>query len=869
MTTQPLDPMTLPLSGIRLIEASAGTGKTYTIANLYLRLLLGHGRAQPLNVDQILVVTFTIAATEELRDRIRRRMLTARDGMMAGAADDPFIDRLIRTMGQPQVAIQLLDRALRHIDQATILTIHGFCRRVLEENAIESGLPFGLNVVTDETAMLNKAVEDFWRQSVATLQGDLLHLLPNWSQPQDLLKAITPYLHAHDVCLEPEPAFDWDDALSLRAAVDELKQLWLRDNIADLLRQAPFKGRARPGSEPRIQAMQAFCHGPALEFQHDNKESWELWGTAAIKSALPKAAQCLHHPIFNLFDEMSERFDRLKPNFRLMLMRQAIANIRQSMQAHKRQAAVLSSDDLLTRLRTALRDPEAGERLAHRVASHFPVAMVDEFQDTDGVQYDIFRSLYGNRSHSAWFIIGDPKQAIYKFRGADVYTYINARRQVAASQGVIYTLDTNWRSSSTLLSAINQLFARAETMHAESGAFLYRDDIPFSPVKPSAAVDDRPLLIAGKVPVPLTLWHWRGDTKAGTVSSSAARQKFSDIAAEAVVRLLSQATNDKVTIGGEPLEPGNIAILVRDSQQALAVQAALSARGVNSVFRSRERVFTSPIAVDLYHLLQAAMHPADERKLRTVLATPMLNGSAQDLAELDDDLAAMQMLLDEFADYHEIWLRFGVLAMLRESMARRDIAASLLARPEGQRWLTDLRQLGELLQQASHDMSGMQRLIRWYRRCLSGDMLDDGESQRIRLESDHNLVQIVTIHASKGLEFDVVLVPLASVARQDHTAIYHRPQDGAFVAVADLSNSPTALEQADVERLAEDLRLLYVALTRARYLCYAGGGQYWAQCPCLVLWADGFCTFAWAGREENRRCGPGPSSGCPAGCHRA
>jgi exodeoxyribonuclease V beta subunit len=430
-------------------------------------------------------------------------------------------------------------------------------------------------------------------------------------------------------------------------------------------------------------------------------------------------------------------------------------------------------------------------------------------------------------------MIGDPKQAIYKFRGADVFTYINARRRVTQRSDGLFTLATNWRSSRAMVAAINQLFARAEQRMPRQGAFLYPRDIPFIPVAPAPDADQKALLVQGRAPAPLTFWYCRGDDKNGQLSSGQARQTLALQCAEEIVALLNASCDDQASVAGEALTPGNIAVLVRDRQEASAVKAALAQRGVNSVFLSRESVFDAPIAIELYHILQAVMQPADERKVRTALATPLLGASLQDIARLDTDLNAMQQVLDEFAHYHMHWQRFGVLSMLRQLMARREIPARLLAHAEGQRQLTDLRHLGELLQQASMARAGMHDLLRWYVRNCSTDSREPSETQRVRLESDSQLVQIVTIHSSKGLEFDIVFLPLASVAKHSAQCIYHRQEAGSFVAVADLAATPEAMALADHERLAEDLRVLYVALTRARYKCYVGLANIKASGPVL------------------------------------
>jgi exodeoxyribonuclease V beta subunit len=812
---------------MRLIEASAGTGKTYTIANLYLRLLLGPGRESPLGVDSILVVTFTTAATQELRERVRQRIVLAHDAFQLGKSDDPFIAGLIATMPDPAAACVVLDAAQRHMDEAAIYTIHGFCHRALVDNAFDSGTAFDLEMVIDETLLQQQAAEDFWRRQLATLDADTASLLPtDWSSPETLLRSVSPYLGSQQLIVEPEPDWEQDKVAILRADVEAFKRLWLEQDVRSLLLDFPFKKNSRAGNRERIDDMQRFCESSELEFVSSRKESWELWAPEEIVKATPKAGPVLEHTAFDLCKRLAEAFAQLRQSLRIYLSGEAINWIPAAMQGAKQELNQLSPDDLLRSLASALDRPGSGPRLAQLLAQRYPLVMVDEFQDTDSLQYRIFNAIYGDRDANGWIMIGDPKQAIYKFRGADVFTYIGARRRVADDPAGLFSLDTNWRSSSAMVAAVNQLFERAERVNSSGGAFLYREDIPFHPVRAAPGADKKPMLVNAAPAVPLTMFYCRGEGKKGLLSSGRARELLAQQTAVKIVELLNAATDQQLTIAGEALAPGNIAVLVRERKEASVIKQALAERGVNSVFLSRESVFDAPVAADLYHVLQAVLHPADERKLRSALATPLLDVSLHDIAALDEDIRALQALQEEFAGYKLRLQRFGVLSMLRQLMAQRDLPALLLAQPGGQRSLTDLRHLGELLQQASESSGGLHELLRWYLRHLNDPRRPDNDSQRVRLESDDKLVQIVTIHASKGLEYDVVFVPLASFARENADCIFHRPTDPpaaeGFVTVADLAAKSTSQQLTEKERLAEDIRLLYVALTRARYQCYLG-----------------------------------------------
>ncbi len=816
-----LDTMTFPLHGARLIEASAGTGKTFTIAGLYLRLLLGHGdehtrHDKALTVDQILVVTFTEAATAELRDRIRRRIHDARLAFARGHSDDVVIMPLLEQISDHAAAAQVLLQAERQMDEAAIFTIHGFCQRMLTQNAFESGSRFSNEFVSDENELKAQVVADYWRRQFYGLNLELAAQVRHiWASPQALLNDIGGYLTGAPLRLTVAPmAGQLGDLHQINLAkIVQLKTLWLahQQDFQALIAGSDVNKRSYSSkSLPNwLEQVTQWAQAETLDYSICDKltkfSQTELDGKSASGSA-PS------HQVFAAIDEFLAQDISIKTP----LIAHAIEHCRHQLAQAKQSKQWLSFDDLLTQLSAAV-DADSEQLLVSRIRQLYPVAMIDEFQDTDPLQYSIFSRIYLDQPQCGLLMIGDPKQAIYAFRGADIFTYIKARNQVSAH----YTLDTNWRSSSDMVAAVNQVFSQADS------PFIYDQDIPFYPVNANPNAGDKSWWLNGEKQPALVCWLQQNEAANSAVNTGDYQQQMAQATAAQIHTILSAAQQQQAQLmNGEKsttITAGNIAVLVRTGREGRLIKQALSQQGIASVYLSnRDSVFSSPLAQDVQRLLQAALTPEDERALRACLASGLLALDAAQLDQLNTNERRWEQIVSEFKQYHHTWLKLGVLPMLRSVMAKRHIAERLLTEVEGERQLTDLMHLAELLQQAGQEIDSHHGLLRWLAEAIESASLGQGGSEEHiqRLESERNLVQIVTIHKSKGLEYDLVFLPFVISARTAKEAKYY--DEHSQSTCLDLSGSSAALAQADKERLAEDLRLIYVALTRAVYGCYLG-----------------------------------------------
>ncbi|AKA26799.1 exodeoxyribonuclease V subunit beta [Pseudomonas chlororaphis] len=834
--------LAFPLRGSQLIEASAGTGKTFTISALYLRLVLGHGGEEAgfgreLLPPQILVVTFTDAATKELRERIRTRLAeAARFFRDETAAPDTLIAELREQFAVEQWpgCASRLDIAAQWMDEAAVSTIHSWCQRMLREHAFDSGSLFTQTLETDHSDLLGEVLRDYWRLFCYPMQGDALNWVrANWGGPAALLPRVRALFGSEPEAREERTPAQLIEAClqERRSALVQLKAPWrqwaaeLREICQQGVASKAVDGRKMQARyfEPWFEKIEAWAADDSIEHLDIGTGFSRLTPDGMAEAWKGEAPS---HPALEAMSSLKAALDAL-PSPDAAVLQHAARWVGARFEEEKRRRAEMGFDDMLLRLDAALQ-AEGGERLATLIREQFPVALIDEFQDTDPVQYRIFESIYrieDNSPETGLFLIGDPKQAIYAFRGADIYTYLRARQ---ATSGRLHTLGTNFRSSHAMVKAVNHVFERAECREQGRGAFLFREPggenpVPFLSV---ASQGRKEQLQADGQGVPaLNIWHLPAEQP---ISGALYRQQLAATCASEIVALLNGGQQGRVgfTRDDQPFKgvlPADIAILVRDGKEAQAVRGELAARGVRSVYLSdKDSVFAAQEAHDLLAWLKACAEPDVERPLRAALASITLGLPLVELERLNQDELAWEGRVMQFRGYRLIWRTQGVLPMMRRLLHDFQLPQALIARSDGERVLTNLLHLCELLQQAAGELDGEQALIRHLAEHLASSA-QAGEEQILRLESDEQLVKVVTIHKSKGLEYPLVFLPFICSAKPvDGSRLPLHYHDESGKAQMTLRPTPELVAQADDERLAEDLRLLYVALTRAQHACWLG-----------------------------------------------
>jgi exodeoxyribonuclease V beta subunit len=855
-----LRPLEFPLQGSSLIEASAGTGKTFTIAMLYVRLVLGHRgvdiEARALTPPEILVVTFTDAATKELRERIRARLMEAAgyfraepEEVEARPPDEDLLHDLRAAYPEDQwpACARRLQLAGEWMDEAAVSTIHGWCNRMLSEHAFDSDSLFSQTLETDQSELRAEVVRDYWRTFLAPLDAQSALEVRQWFKSPSELQSEIRGLVGHAELLPDAPApleALQESRVKQREHRDAIKANWPQwcDQMQVLFDEARAKSQFKAASlnvlncKRWIDKLRDWANDPdMLEPDFDTKAPVWTRFTPAGLAEIWLVGEPPVHPAFVAMESLQQSL-KARPTARHDVLCHAARWVARRFAEEEGRRSQMGFDDLLTRLNAALHTHN-GARLAEIIRQQYPVALIDEFQDTDPVQYEIFDAVYriaGNDPDTAIILIGDPKQAIYAFRGADIYTYLKARRACA---GRLFTLKKNFRSTLDMVAAANRCFEAAEERADGEGAFLFRGadgrDNPLPFIGAEAYGRKERLQVDGAGLPALTAWWLPAGEDGKPLSKGAYLSEMAASCATEMVRLLNLGQRGAAGFvgarGSAPLRPADMAVLVNNGTEARAIRAALAERGVRSVYLSdRDSVFQTEQAGELRHWLAACADPDDGRLIRTALATVALGQDWAALDKLNRDELAWEACVLQFRGYRDCWRKKGVLPMLRRLLndfhvPQRMLAQTAGAAVNGERVLTNLLHLAELLQQASSQLDGEHALIRYLdEQRQDAGASAGGDARQLRLESDAGLVQVVTVHKSKGLEYPLVFLPFACTFRAasatDMPLKWHDEAGKLHITLGDAD----VLPRVDHERLGEDLRKLYVALTRACFATWVG-----------------------------------------------
>ena len=827
--TIPLNPITLPLNQISLIEASAGTGKTYTIGSLYLRLLLKAGEnnfSRPLNVEDILVVTFTEMATEELKKKIRDRITDAIDKLTAfgktqdksAFKNDEFLTSLCHDLDIFE-AIHRLKLAEQNMDLAAIYTIHGFCRRMLMQYAFHSGIHFNLELIKDQSDLLVRFANEFWREHFYPLPFEMADFIANeLGSPDYVLSLLESNLGKNLIVdLENQHALSISITEFLHQYLGEyfkdikaLKRFWLESagKISELIIEELNKDyeKGEPKSLSRrsyntsrlakwIEQVNAWANN--LRDYLLNETLMSYFTQSALGEKGEEGASSFIAPVFT---ELEERANALmSPD---LLRRIILYHYRQGLQQklldYKLNHQEKSFDDLLRLFCEALQGAQ-GDELAEMIRFQYSFAMIDEFQDTDSQQYAIFSKIYRDNpeKNTGFIMIGDPKQAIYRFRGADIFTYLKASDEAQSR----FELTKNYRSEKHLVDGVNALFDFPQS------PFIYQN-IKFTAV--DSRDDHLRFYLNGKAEPAYRFYL--------TESDKVNKTEMAKICAISIQHWLKSAAENQAVFQNEDtcktLQPANIAVLVKNRYEATDVIQELQKLGIASVYLSdQSSVFDSHVAVELLRILKACLNVA-ERPILNAIATALFGLNAADIHQIQQNEADWQRWADSFAQYQQTWQRQGILVMLHQILLEQGISERLLSQATGERDLTDFLHLAEILQQAATLHESEAALLSWFEKQIQGE---GRQEAKIRLESERQLVKIVSIHKSKGLEYDLVWLPFLAVPSKIPTAgdmnvYYSKERDETLWDIE--NHNLNALYE---ETFAEELRLLYVALTRAKY----------------------------------------------------
>ncbi len=832
-------PELIPLDAPALVEASAGTGKTYAITTYFLRAILELGH-EP---QQILVVTFTKAATAELRGRIRGRIVQALQYLdEAPGEPDALHEVLVRALGEHgrKEVEHRLRNALAQMDQAAILTIHGFCQRLLEDHPLEAGVDFDLEVAEDSGSMLAELAVDFWTSDLYDAPEWLLRAIrAEKLRTADLVQIADAALRPGTAVLGPEPR-EVDGSLIEQwlSAHRDAAAVWRREREA-VCAILLDDGALKRTNYPRKSVEKNWI--PAIDelFARDEHQAMPGFFEKLTPSGLhvKKGQEPPRHRFFEACGRLWEADGPLTAMVRYAVFafkQRFIDHARAEAQRRRRETAVFTFDDLLTAVHTAVTrhdgagSEQARNALAEIVAKAYPLALVDEFQDTDSIQYGIFQAIYGEGSA---IYVGDPKQAIYAFRGADIFSYLGAVKDIGERK---HSLETNRRSDPSVVRAVNTLFEHPE-------AFPFKlEGIDFAPATPHEPRDRSSLSPAMDV-VFVPADRLQGPTA----------EVVAPIVADDIARLLDSGATIEIRSeeGGRqvdrsrPVDAGDIAVLCRSKAQALEVTKALRALEVPASLEGGSSVLDTDLALELRALLDAALMPGDAQAVRRALLTSLMGVSPFELASMSDgDWAAWGA---RFGEWHDSWHAHGVLRFLEDMLRESGAEHRMARRPTARRDLTDLLHIEELLVRGERERRRSPvALMQWFQRLARASAVVGAvaiDDLMRRPDTDSGAVHVSTVHRSKGLEYGIVYCPFswgdARLHRSDSRVVKFHDADGRMTVDLGSEQQDENKTRAEQEVLSEALRLLYVAVTRAKHRCtlFWGHKRLWERSALAYL----------------------------------
>jgi len=780
------DPGKIDFSGAKLIEASAGTGKTYSIALLVLRLIV----EKNIPLKEIAVVTFTQDATSELRERIRNFIAAAILAQNNKEIDNEDIAAIVRRAPTNSSAKNLRE-ALYSIDEASIFTIHGFCRRVLGDNAFETGALYDTEMMANQDSLLEEICADFYRSFIINLKDPFIT-----AYLADRFKLTTIKKFAASTLSRPlaELRYPEDNGPEkISESLEALRSYW---NKSSPLIKKHFENFPKI-TEERYQAMDKLVFGKSSDIKIISFFSTE----SIMKLTQRKVVQ---HELCEICDRLLERLSKITLYYKGTLRE----FIKQELERRKLRLNVQYYDDLLLRLFDAL-NGERKEFVINAVREKYKAAFIDEFQDTDVLQYSIFKTIFSgsalNTPHGILFLIGDPKQSIYGFRGADIFTYMDA----AASFEKL-TLTKNYRSESRLVNAFNRIFSIDKP-------FLY-ENIKYEQAE-AAARNSQSLTIDGENPKPLVIWNIESDEPARKQEAAAL---IGEAVTQEIISLISQAR-----IGTRNVTPADIAILVESRYYAERLKERLLEENIQAVINGGGNIFASDEAHEMLLFLRAVAEPSNERFIRGVLITNLVGYSFEDINVYNKSDSMREEIIGKFRELAKILSSRGFAAMFMEFQRTYKIRARLISMENGERKLTNVFHIAELLTQESAKKTGILYLLRWLSERIDSSE-EKNEEHELRLESDENAVKLVTVHGSKGLEYPIVFCPFMwGKAKVNDTSafFYHEEDQGKHKEILCIDGDENALDKAREEQLSDKLRLFYVALTRAIHRCYIAWGD--------------------------------------------
>ncbi|QJC30142.1 exodeoxyribonuclease V subunit beta [Enterobacteriaceae endosymbiont of Plateumaris sericea] len=816
------NPFTDDLNQEYLIEASAGTGKTFTIIIIYLRFLLGLYKKNetniPLSVEEILVVTFTDVSTQDLCKRIKNSINILRIACIKGTSPYSIINKFLKKIKNLQEANLILLKAELNFHNATILTIHSFCQKILNLKNYEiNGFVNNKKLINNEIYLQNNASVNFWRKYLYPLPKNIAQIvLQYWKTPSELINKLLPFLLKNKL---PKLKYHFNNISLIKQFYKNIKYIkifkkeWIKYNndIINVIIKSDINKHIY--NNRSIKFWIEYINQWVINNVEDNfiPEQLKRFSQKVLISKTINKKNFPKHILFKKIDIFLNKIISLK----ILIIIKAIKYIKFLVKKNKEKNEQISFNDLLLILNKSLSNCDTNKNLAQDIRKLYPVALIDEFQDTDIQQYDIFKKIYINQSNCTLILIGDPKQAIYSFRGADIFTYIKASLEIKNR----YTLKNNWRSSKTMVNSVNKIFSN------QTHPFFFKNIIfhPTSYVKQKLNYN---FIINNIIQPGITFWFLPKETNLNLY-----KQKISYQCAYEICQWLILGQQKKIFFKKNKnhkniINISDIVVLVRNKYEANIIQKEFIKFNIPSIYLSNSNsVFETIEAKELVLLLQSILEPHQVKRLKNILASNLFN---IDLSNFDykKEKYFLEKIINQFIKYRNLWNKYGILLMLENIFLKKNILFKTnIINNTHKKKIQNILHIAELIEIEFIKIKDKKQIIIWLLKQITFPN-NRSVDQQIRLENDSNQIRIITIHKAKGLQFPLVWIPFIASNFLDlinnEGIIYHDRK--TLKTIIDFKKDDDSIKHALEELLSENLRLLYVSLTRSIFHCSIGIG---------------------------------------------
>ncbi|CAL4324495.1 RecBCD enzyme subunit RecB [Buchnera aphidicola (Eriosoma grossulariae)] len=791
-----------------LIEASAGTGKTFTIVILYLRLLLGlvniNHVSSKLSIEKILIVTFTQTAKEEIKDRIKKYIHDLKIACIEKNTKIFILQKIMKEIKNFKKAIMILSQAEKKIDLAAIYTIHGFCHKILKTHYFYSKLLIHDHFIENNYKIYLKATNIFWKKHCHLLPYEISKIIyQEWLNEEKLLKIIYPLFKFSSIKLNTNILKNTNIILfhkNLIIKIKKFKILWLKNIIQ----------------------INNFFHNLKINLYIYNKTNLNRWINIINKWSNNSTENYIVPSVLNYFNYITIKTNILNKNEKIpiffkkiqyflkinfsikeIIIVNALQKIPEIIQKEKNKKLFYEHNDLIIFLNKFLKN----KNIINNIQKQYPIAFIDEFQDTNLEQYKIFKTIYHQSKKSNLVIIGDPKQAIYSFQGADIFAYIKAKNETKKH----YYLTTNFRSSKNMVLSVNMLFSRM------NNPFIF-NQILFQPLLSNTENQNINFTINGLLQPALNL----------VIEPTINKKKYPYwTARQCAVNIFNWINYSKTNLSNiqihkkiHKVTEEDIVILVRNKNESKIIQLELDKININSIYISNKNcIYDIPEAIEILYILISLLDLRNEQAFINAFSTSIMQKTIQEIKNVQYIHKYRSIWIKKFYIYLSIWNKNGIYAMLKKITEEQKTSLTQKCLKKTKSTINNILHIGELLQTKEIENVDKYNLIQWFKKKIKNKKEIISKEEILRHHNIKNAIKIINIHASKGLEFFIVWIPFAINYIKSQYPIYH---DQNHNLIYDLKNKNNSIKNAEKERIAEDIRLLYVAITRSIVHCCIG-----------------------------------------------